>query len=58
MAYRVSEDIWIYLVNVGIAVMAYDMLKEEEEEEGRELSHLLGTLSLSVLAHLVYPYIH
>jgi len=58
-AYRVSEDIWIYLVNVGVAVMAYDMLKEEEEEEGGELSHmLLGTLSLSALAHLVYPYKH
>jgi len=58
-AYRGSEDIWIYLVNVGVAVMAYDMLKEEEEEEGGELSHmLLGTLSLSVLDYLVYPYKH
>ncbi len=38
MAYRFSEDIWIYSVNVGVAVMAYDMLKEEEEEESRELS--------------------
>ena len=59
MAYKVSEDIWIYLVNVGVAVMTYDMLKEEEEEEGRELSHMLSdTLSFLVLAHLVYPYKH
>jgi len=59
-AYRGSEDIWIYLVNVGVAVMAYDMLKEEEEEEeeGGELSYAarhslllsVGTPGISIQA--------
>lgn len=53
MTYRGSVGIWIYLVNVSVAMMAKDMLKEEEELEEDKNYHIqyIARYSLPLVWH-------